>query len=81
MNTPFKPQLHKHIVMPSCLQLSLKYKWFEMTKAGIKTEDYREINHYWIKRLMTKKYNTIYSFYFYFPLIALHRKNTAYNTM
>ena len=55
-----KPKLHKHSVMPSCLQLSLKTKWFEMTKAGIKTEDYREINHYWIKRLMTKKYNNIY---------------------
>ena len=26
------------------LRLSLKTKWFEMTKAGIKTEDYREIN-------------------------------------
>jgi hypothetical protein len=37
--------------MPSCLRLSLKRKWFEMTKAGIKTEDYREINTYWIKRL------------------------------
>jgi len=23
-------------VMPSCLQLSLKNKWFEMTKAGVK---------------------------------------------
>ena len=34
------------------LQLSLKTKWFEMTKAGIKTEDYREINPYWIKRLL-----------------------------
>lgn len=33
------------------LQLSLKKKWFEMTKAGIKTEDYREITPYWIKRL------------------------------
>lgn len=33
------------------LQLSLKAKWFEMTKAGIKTEDYREINEYWITRL------------------------------
>lgn len=33
------------------LRLSLKKKWFEMTKAGIKTEDYREINSYWIKRL------------------------------
>jgi hypothetical protein len=33
------------------LRLSLKTKWFEMTKAGIKTEDYREINKYWISRL------------------------------
>ncbi|WP_061085215.1 hypothetical protein [Chryseobacterium indologenes] len=33
------------------LQLSLKKQWFEMTKAGIKTEDYREITPYWIKRL------------------------------
>lgn len=52
MNNSQNPQLHKHIVMPSCLQLSLKSKWFEMTKAGIKTEDYREINDYWIKRLV-----------------------------
>ena len=28
------------------LQLSLKTKWFEMTKAYIKTEDYRDINEY-----------------------------------
>lgn len=34
------------------LQLSLKRKWFEMTKSGIKTEDYREINCYWSKRLI-----------------------------
>ena len=34
------------------LQLSLKKKWFEMTKAGIKTEDYREITPYWAKRLV-----------------------------
>jgi hypothetical protein len=33
------------------LQMSLKKRWFEMTKAGIKTEDYREITPYWIKRL------------------------------
>jgi hypothetical protein len=32
------------------LQLSLKTKWFEMTKAGIKTEDYREITPYWCSR-------------------------------
>ena len=34
------------------LTLSLKTKWFEMTKAGIKTEDYREINEYWYNRLV-----------------------------
>lgn len=34
------------------LQLSLKTKWFEMTKKGIKKEDYREINEYWFKRLI-----------------------------
>ena len=41
--------------------MSLKTKWFEMTKAGIKTEDYREIAPYWIKRLVDKdifKYHT-----------------------
>ena len=34
------------------LQLSLKKQWFEMTKSGIKTEDYREMSNYWIKRLV-----------------------------
>jgi hypothetical protein len=34
------------------LQMSLKKQWFEMTKAGIKTEDYREINEHWFKRLV-----------------------------
>lgn len=37
----------------SNLQLSLKTKWFEMTKTGIKTEDYREINNYWCRRLLS----------------------------
>ena len=36
----------------TALRLPLKSKWFEMTKAGIKSEDYREINEYWIKRLV-----------------------------
>ena len=39
-------------MLPAVLRMSLKKKWFEMTKAGIKTEDYREINDYWIKRLV-----------------------------
>jgi len=38
------------------LQLSLKTKWFEMSKALIKKEDYREINQYWISRLIEKEF-------------------------
>jgi len=34
------------------LRLSLNKKWFDMTRAGIKKEDYREINQYWWKRLV-----------------------------
>lgn len=34
------------------LQLSLKARWFEMTKSGVKSEDYRDINDYWFKRLV-----------------------------
>src|SRR6187402_2797754 len=34
------------------LQLSLKTKWFEMTKARIKPEDYREITPYWCNRFL-----------------------------
>ena len=35
---------------PLCLHLPLITKWFVMTKAGIKREDYREITPYWAKR-------------------------------
>jgi hypothetical protein len=35
------------------LQLSLTQNWFEMTKSGVKTEDYRELNIYWFKRLVS----------------------------
>lgn len=38
------------------LRLSLKRKWFEMTKCGVKTEDYREINPYWIHRLISEEF-------------------------
>lgn len=33
------------------LQLPLKTNWFNMTKSGEKTEDYRELTNYWFKRL------------------------------
>ena len=34
------------------LTLPLKRKWFEMIKAGVKKEEYREINRYWTGRLV-----------------------------
>lgn len=37
------------------LQLSLKKQWFDLTKSGEKTEDYREINGYWVARLFKIK--------------------------
>jgi hypothetical protein len=40
------------------LQLALKRKWFEMTKSGEKTEDYREITPYWVKRFV-KNHNKV----------------------
>ena len=34
------------------LTLPLKKKWFDMIKAGVKKEEYREVNSYWIARLV-----------------------------
>lgn len=33
------------------LDLPLKKEWYEMIESGIKTEEYREVKEYWIKRL------------------------------
>ena len=35
------------------LTLTVIKQWFNMIVAGEKTEEYREIKHYWIKRLTT----------------------------
>ena len=34
------------------LTLSLKRKWFDMIKSGVKKEEYRERSPYWRKRLI-----------------------------
>ena len=36
------------------LTLHLKKKWFDMIKAGIKKEEYREMTQYWHNRLYKK---------------------------
>jgi hypothetical protein len=33
------------------LHLVLKRKWYDMIDSGVKTEEYREIKPYWIRRL------------------------------
>ena len=33
------------------LTLSLKKKWFVMIKSGVKKEEYRAFNEFWVKRL------------------------------
>lgn len=34
------------------LHLPLKAKWYNMIESGEKTEEYREIKDYWLKRLL-----------------------------
>ena len=64
------------------LRLSLKKEWFEMTKDGIKTEDYREINEYWVKRFLYHKESKLtveeiirfiknYKYYGYVDVLAI----------
>jgi len=57
------------------LRLSLKDKWFEMTKSGIKKEDYREITPYWIKRLFM--YPEIFEVYNNSCIECKHRLDIA----
>lgn len=37
------------------LHLALKKKWYEMQERGEKTEEYRELNEYWRKRLIDQE--------------------------
>lgn len=38
-------------VNPTKLTLHLKKRWYDMIKSGEKTEEYRAITDYWLKRL------------------------------
>ena len=40
------------VINVKILHLVLKKKWYEMQERGEKTEEYREITPYWIKRLV-----------------------------
>ena len=38
------------------LHLVLKRKWWDMIDSGEKTEEYREVCHYWAIRLLDEQY-------------------------
>lgn len=46
-------------VLPAVLPLALKKKWFDMVKAGVKLEEYREIKSYWFLRLVFRPIDVI----------------------
>ena len=46
--------------MKKTLYLPLKAKWYDMIESGIKTEEYRKIMPYWIKRICEKSKGCIY---------------------
>lgn len=41
------------------LILPLQRRWFEEIKAGTKTEEYRAVNEYWLKRLTGKTFDRL----------------------
>ena len=53
------------------LRLSLKRKWFDMTAAEIKLEDYRKINPYWCKRLFEYEGGSLTKMYSDFGIESL----------
>lgn len=42
------------------LYLSLKKEWYNLIDDGVKTEEYREIKPYWVKRLLSLKKNKVF---------------------
>lgn len=45
------------------LTLPLKRKWFDMITSGVKKEEYRDVNYYWVARLLQKAKNPISGLY------------------
>lgn len=43
------------------LDLSLKYRWFDMIAAGEKKEEYRDITQYWCNRLLNPIPSSLFS--------------------
>ena len=39
------------------LTLTVSKEWFSLIKEGVKDEEYRELNYYWINRLLLRKHD------------------------
>lgn len=39
------------------LNLNLIKKWYDMTKSGVKKEEYRELTPFWAKRLLNTPFS------------------------
>ena len=67
------------IINIKILHLPLKAKWYEMQESGEKTEEYREYNNYWYKRLIdpdtlrAKPYTHVLFRYGYTQRCFIHR--------
>ena len=51
--------LAQNPMLPAVLCLTLTKKWFDMIKAGVKLEEYREIKSYWFSRLVFRPLDVI----------------------
>jgi len=46
-------------VMVNILYLPIKKQWFDMICDGVKKEEYREINQYWLSRFLNHHYDVV----------------------
>ena len=61
--------------MLECLDLVLKYKYYDMIEAGIKPEEYREKKPYWTKRIIRSFSKSC--FFRKFNRVRFHRGYTS----
>jgi hypothetical protein len=63
----------------STLKLTLNKKWFDLIEQGIKTEEYREIKDYWVKRIVDKVVDTETTTKVYFKHFTKIEFTNGYN--
>lgn len=57
-NCPWRQSSAAVMTLPD-LYLPLHRRWFEEIKAGTKTEEYREVNPYWMRRLAGRTFRNV----------------------